>query len=205
MGGQQLALTLPLLDQAAVSRALGAGGGRGDARLRSWPHSRGQFQERAEMPPLQVRKGWTGFASGVPPRASPGHPLLTPVLRILGDRMTARGPLRPAKPKTKATCHGGGENRLRRPAGPRAGGAWAGRQVLVSVFCSLLETAPPPHPAVLRPGGLGRGARTWDNGCQDTPGSFATFETKLERGQRIPRRECGDSPRGCVLCAIESE
>lgn len=96
------------------------------------------------MPPLQVRKGWTGFASGVPTRASPGHPSLTPVLRILGDRMTARGPLRPAKPKTKATCHGGGETRLRRPAGPRDGGAWAGGQVLVSVFC--LSWRPPLHP-----------------------------------------------------------
>lgn len=137
------------------SRALGAGGGRGEARLRSWPHSRGQFQERAQLPPRQVRKGWAGFASGVPPRASSGHPSLTPVLWILGDRMTTRGTLRPAKPKIKATCHGGEETRLRLPAGPRAGGAWAGAQVLVSVFCSRslgdrLST-PPRGSAAWRP------------------------------------------------------
>ena len=70
---------------------------------------------------------------------------------------------------------------------------------------ALLETAPPPHPAVLRPGALGRGAGTWDSGCQEPPGSFATFETKLESSQRIPRRECGDFPRDCVLRAVEPE
>lgn len=138
VGGQQLALTRPLLDQTAVSRPAGHRVGEAAAAMRAFGAGRPaavNFRSAPNCPRAGAdRLGWVCLWG--PPRASPGHPSLTPVLRILGDRMTARGPLRPAKPKTKATCHGGGETRLRLPAGPRAGGAWAGGQVLVSVFCS---------------------------------------------------------------------
>lgn len=137
VGGQQLALTRPLLDQTAVSRPAGHRVRQAAAAMRAFGAgcpAAVNFRS-GRTAPGQVRTGRAGFASGAllaPPPVTP-H---SPVLRILGDRMTARGPLRPAKPKTKATCHGGREIRLRRPAGPRAGEAWAGRQVLVSVFCS---------------------------------------------------------------------
>lgn len=62
---------------------------------------------RAQLPARQVRKGWVGFASGSLLAPPPGHPSLTPVLWILGDRMTTRGPLRPANPKQKQLAMAG--------------------------------------------------------------------------------------------------
>lgn len=183
-----------------AGRAPSGRGGRGDARLRGWPPSCGQFQERANCPRAGAdRLGWVCLWG--PPRASPGHPSLARP-PDLGGPDDGTGTTPPCKTQNKSNLPWRRRDSPSAAGGAQSWGSLGWRAGFGFGFLFPLSWRPPLHPTPrfcgLGPSGGEPGPGT--AAVRMPPGVLQLLKPSWRAARGFPGGSAGIFP-GAVSCA----